>query len=252
MRAEGPEGEHISGAEGLYKKAEVQAAMAGYSTRALSHPKGPPSRIILTTEQLREQPLRVSSLPVRTLEADANADEIIRMALAHIGISPRAISTGLRLLRSANGLSGAALLNAVTGRRLDPRGGKGIRASRMGITANARKTLAGRLARHGIDSPTVQEALVLASKIASAPGLMAELCISDDPQYTTGYIASIKHGYVRIPEIKVSNAPGGRIFFITPDCEIDSIIYYLQKTPVLVSRIAPVNGISTLSALSSR
>ena len=48
----------------------------------------------------------------------------------------------------------------------------------------------------------VKEALMLASKAASWPDVIAEVCISDDPDYTTGYIASKELGYLRIPNIK--------------------------------------------------
>ena len=36
------------------------------------------------------------------------------------------------------------------------------------------------------------EALVLATKVANAPGIVGELCISDDPNYTIGYVATKK------------------------------------------------------------
>ena len=42
-----------------------------------------------------------------------------------------------------------------------------------------------------INTTTVKEALILASKLHHAH-IIAEVCISDDPDYTTGYFASEK------------------------------------------------------------
>ena len=36
----------------------------------------------------------------------------------------------------------------------------------------------------------VQEALVLASKVLSAPNVVGELCWSDDPNYIIGYVSA--------------------------------------------------------------
>jgi 6-carboxyhexanoate--CoA ligase len=77
--------------------------------------------------------------------------------------------------------------------------------------------------------------------------VLGELCISDDPNYTTGYVATRKHGYVRLPRIKKRGIPyGGRAFFITGG-EIKELIRYLQKTPVMVNRIKPCRGVLTLN-----
>ena len=47
----------------------------------------------------------------------------------------------------------------------------------------------------------MREALVLASKVQSAEGIVGELCWSDDPDYTVGYVAC--NGiYHRIPNMK--------------------------------------------------
>jgi 6-carboxyhexanoate--CoA ligase len=74
--------------------------------------------------------------------------------------------------------------------------------------------------------------------------VIAELCISDDPHYTTGYIASNQFGYVRIPCIKQSGRKiGGRVFFIQEGSDIDKMIWYLERTPVIIDRIGTYKGI---------
>ena len=82
----------------------------------------------------------------------------------------------------------------------------------------------------------MREALVLASKVQSGEGIVGELCWSDDPDYTVGYVAC-NGTYHRIPNMKeLGSAIGGRVFFVRSDIDRDSVIEYLEKTPVLVQR----------------
>ena len=132
-------------------------------------------------------------------------------------------------------MSGAALILSESGRRADPDKVRGIRVSRLGITEGAERGLARKLARKGINTAIVKEAIILASKVASCRGVIAELCVSDDPDYTTGYVASRIYGYVRIPHIKPKGSlSGGRVFFVDEMADAKSIIEYLEKRPVLV------------------
>ena len=80
------------------------------------------------------------------------------------------------------------------------------------------------------------EALVLATKVVSHPNILAELCISDDPEYVTGYIASREFGYVRVTRLKEPGSPmGGRIFLFRGDeKDREDCIRYLQQQKVLV------------------
>ena len=97
------------------------------------------------------------------------------------------------------------------------------------------RILNGRLQQLGLTDSHVREALVLAAKVAAAPEVVAELCWSDDPEYTAGYVAS-KAGYFRFPRLKEYGDPvGGRIFFVRPDCDLPLLIDYLERQPVLVS-----------------
>ena len=66
--------------------------------------------------------------------------------------------------------------------------------------------------------------------------MVAEICISDDPNYVTGYVASQKMGYVRIMKMKEMNDEnGGRIFlFDSRKASAEECIQYLQEKKVLV------------------
>lgn len=238
MRAMGQRGEHISGAEGIYDTfTSANRAVSQYTARAMSHSRGEPAEVIVTVERLRRKPRLVEPLQVSTMDctSTAQAGAVIRECLVNEGISPRAISAGLRVIRSSDVMRGASVIDASTGQRLEPDRRRGVRATLMGIDSRYRPKLARRLGRMGINTPAVMEALTLASKVASAPGVVAELCASDDPDYTTGYVASRAMGYVRITNIKPAGSmSGGRVFFVKPGADITRLIRYLEVMPVLM------------------
>ena len=112
-----------------------------------------------------------------------------------------------------------------TGERLDT-GDRGVRVSHMDSFDS-----------HALgDNEHMREALVLASKVQSADGIVGELCWSDDPDYTVGYVAC-NGVYHRIPNMKeLGSVIGGRVFFVRSDIDCESVVEYLEKAPVLVRR----------------
>ena len=82
---------------------------------------------------------------------------------------------------------------------------------------------------------------MLATKVVNAPGVLAELCMSDDPDYLVGYLASKKHGYVRLTPMKNTGDPhGGRVFiFDSRLAQTQDTIAYLEKQKVLVRGLPP-------------
>lgn len=236
---------HISGAEGLYPVSDIRRILWRYIERALHHSKGKPDQIILTVEEVRRKPLKISTLPLRTVSSRSPSEgrQVSRNLLQALGISPKALNDAFSVLQKGN-MRGAALISAEKGRRLEHDLARGVRVSRLGISKPAFKALSLKLSRLGINTDTVKEALVLASKVASCSGVIAEFCISDDPHYTTGYVASNQFGYVRIPYIKQSGRKiGGRVFFVQGGSNIDKMIQYLERTPVLIDHIGACKGI---------
>ncbi len=227
---------HVSGAEGLFSVDEIQKAVKSYISRAMGHPKGRPEKITITIEKIKERPLSVPILPVRTLDcgSPSEAREIIKSILSKHEIKEKIIEKTLNLLYSGMNMRGAILMDHLTGKRLEPDKERGIRASRLGIEKESLRRLQRYLERMGINTLTVREALILASKVAHCPDIIAEVCISDDPDYTTGYVASREIGYQRIPSIKnKGDRAGGRVFFVRHGSDLDGIIYYLEKRPVM-------------------
>lgn len=228
---------HISGAEGLYEEQDISRVVSQYARRALSHPRGRPDKIVLTVEEIRERPLRAPLLPVSTAgcASPEEARPFLERTLLSLGVSKRAVTAALKTLSSRKTLRGAALIRLRSGAHAEPDRQRGVRVSRLGIERESLGTLGRRLAKERINTATVREALALASKVAAHPAVVAEVCISDDPDYTTGYLASRRSGYVRIPHIKeAGDMRGGRVFFIDDEAEADDLNAYLERRAVLL------------------
>jgi len=244
------EGLHISGAEGIYQKDDITQIVQKYTERALLHERGRPDEIRLIIEELREIPQRISSLPLCTLNTKTPqmAKKASIKILSSLGITERAVEEAFKSISIGITMRGAMLMD-IEGVRLEPDLLRGVRVTRMGITEKANSVLFRRLRSLGINNDTVKEALILASKANQHPMLLGELCISDDPGYTTGYVASRTYGYIRLPHIKKRGAPyGGRAFFVTGG-EIKGLIEYLERTPVIINRINPCKGIIPLEEI---
>ncbi|MFZ6016864.1 MAG: 6-carboxyhexanoate--CoA ligase [Nitrospirota bacterium] len=245
---------HISGAEGIYETSEIQKVIKKYTLRALDHPKGRPDRVVITIEDIMEKPEIVPSLPVTTIKCsstDEAKDAVIKI-LRSLKVSERAIDVAFELIRKDR-MRGAAIITSEKGNRLEPDRERGVRASRLGINKTVLRILSSKLSRLGINTETVKEALILASKVASCEHVIAELCVSDDPDYTTGYVASKKFGYLRIPGIKHKGSKsGGRAFFVKEGINVKDIIDYLERMPVIIGKVASCKGIISLNEILNR
>lgn len=239
---------HISGAEGLCPASDIPTVVWHYIERAFCHPKGKPEKVVITAELMQQCPRIIKALPVRTVDSHTPDESkiIVQDILLSLGISDKAIQAGFAVVRKG-GMRGATIINAREGTRLEPDRQRGVRVSRLGITPAASKRLSACLTRHGVNTETVKEALIIASKVVSHTDVIAELCVSDDPDYTTGYVASEKFGYVRIPHIKPKKSEtGGRAFFVCQGTDIADLINYLESSPVLIGKAALCKGLLSL------
>lgn len=242
MRAS-KDGKHISGAERIIEDHGIPAAAQSLIDRALSHEKGRPDFINISFEALEKPIKHTTSLPL-VLTHIGNAGEgkaLARRLLLTIGIPFLCVEKAFSLLEkgAAGGESmrGAMIMN-MRGERIDPDKYRGIRASRMDITEEASRELACAIEREGLSRyfMHISEALVLATKVSLVEGTIAELCWSDDPSYTAGYVASRKLGYVRIPHLKPEgNCNGGRVFFVD-GIDMNNYIHEMEKAPILVNK----------------
>jgi len=229
-------GRHISGAERIVTFDMVKKTTDDMLERAFSHSRGQADFINIVVEKIENaqvQEVPLLSIHSKVGDSVAISHQTAQDALVKAGVTLEAAQAGMKALLSlTDSMGGAMLLCAITGRRLDNTKTRGVRVSRMDIAQE--DTFIAMLTDRGMNNTHVREALVLASKVASTPGMVAELCWSDDPEYTTGYVASAA-GYMRIPNCKpFGSSLGGRVFFVKSDIELDSTIEYLQHQPVSV------------------
>jgi 6-carboxyhexanoate--CoA ligase len=131
------------------------------------------------------------------------------------------------------------IMDAASGERLEPDHERGIRVSRFDWSDTASGEIDRSLARIGLTHFRTKEALALATKVAYTLGIIAELCWSDDQDYTAGYAASLSTGYVRFMHMKeMGIGRGGRVFFVRRDgFDIDSMLNFLQYEPVIITSV---------------
>lgn len=241
-RTKGNKREHISGAEKILPQSDLCDHAQALIARALSHAKGQPDFINIKIEAASPKEITyIDALPVSTRnvsDAFAGRKAIISL-LEKIGVTNA--NAIMEKFKETYSMRGAMLLDADTLERLEPDKARGIRVTYMGA----------HLKEHCPVSDTknhFQEALVLASKVIHAPGIVAEVCMSDDPDYVTGYVAAASLGYVRITKLKQMGCPdGGRIFlFRGTDKERQECIDYLEKRRVLVRGIPNTPCLSTI------
>ena len=275
-------GHHISGAERLVTKEELEQISSELVHRALTHSKGCADFIRITIDAIPDEAIhRIPCLTIADEQTDGHAGEVPttnheaaaqptdgktavpttnheadapttnheattpplplsshRQAEAllttHTAITPVAFRRAVsQLLSLPESMRGAMLVDMRTGQRLDPWGQRGVRVSRMSFADETAAITA--LNAAGYSGVHLEEALVLASKVLSAPGVVGELCISDDPDYTTGYV-SYGNTYHRLHHMKPVGSPlGGRLFFVDATADIAAIKKYLETTVTLVN-----------------
>jgi len=248
MRAEKDE-KHISGAETLVEKNIISATIMEFAARALSHETGEPDFINISVESLKTPVKKLASLPLilTHVENETEGKTLARKLLLELGIPELCIEKSISLLEKgpANGenMRGAIIMD-LNGNRLEPDNVRGIRASHIGITQEASTELQTAISDMGLSAfyTYISDALVLATKVASVKGTLGELCWSDDPSYTAGYVASEKMGYFRIPHLKQKGDHyGGRVFFVG-NIDVGNYINEMERAPVLVNRFGGIGS----------
>lgn len=226
-------GSHISGAERLVSESDLYRISEEFLQRALHHSKGKPDFINLQIDEIPDDSVvKVPALTICTTKSSSIEEshkEASRL-LANAHIASRAIERAFNQLQENTcSVSGAWLVNASTG-DIYP---ETVRVSRM--DAEVESDIHHHLERYGCSSVHSREALILASKVLASTYVLGELCWSDDPDYTTGYV-SYGHTYHRLSPMKpFGSAMGGRVFFVDPHTNFKELIQYLSSTPTWVS-----------------
>jgi 6-carboxyhexanoate--CoA ligase len=250
-------GRHLSGAERLVPAEMISGTVQELVERARG--KGiDPDQVVITIDSLQGALVRnIHALDLTAVAAHdlAECRSAGKQVLQAAGVSLVAVDNAFMHLDqgpapSGNSMRGAMLMDAVTGERLEPDRERGVRVSRFDWSSEAYAAIDRELSRIGLTHFRTREALSLASKVAHAPGVIAELCWSDDPDYSAGYASSLSGGYFRFPIMKEKGrATGGRAFFVKREgFDLNALLLYLQEIPVLITRTGSCRLITDLSA----
>ena len=234
-------GKHLSGAERILQENEVEQELINVYRRAITHERGKPDFINFKIEEIDESDiiykkrLKINQHHVNSKEEGLSlAKELLKENEVSEVSAEKAIQA---LLNLEDSMHGAMLFDKDSGERIDDKGMKGVRVT--GIASADITKYKESLKNDGREGLHLEEALILASKIASCKGIVAELCWSDDPSYVIGYVGT-KDNYERIPILKDEGNPvGGRVFFVdknqlNDDYTLDDLIAYLEKQVVLI------------------
>lgn len=248
---------HLSGAERLVPGDRIDLTVSELVRRARSKQVAP-DQIVVTIDALGAIPVHaIPSLDLFSLtERDAAACRHAAVrALAASGVSLTAVETAFRILDQGaapggGSMRGAMIMDAASGERLEPDRSRGLRVTRFDWNDEASAQIDRELSRLGLTHFRTKEALALASKVCGAPGVVAELCWSDDADYTAGYVASRTQGYIRFPVMKqMGVASGGRVFFVIhAGLDMNTLVSYLQDEPVLITSIGKCQAADVLSS----
>ncbi|MCQ2080898.1 MAG: 8-amino-7-oxononanoate synthase [Lachnospiraceae bacterium] len=227
---------HISGAEKIVDKDDIAACVGALVSRGLNHEKGNADFLNIKLEHVKEEIMYLDALPVTTIDVETWQDghkEILKF-LNEMNL--RNASKILEFIDETYSMRGAMLLDVNILERLEEDQSRGIRATYMDAARDNNEVLS-------VEKNHYMEAIVLATKVSYCPGMVGEICISDDPGYVTGYVASKECGYRRITKMKESGSEnGGRIFlFDSTKASISEAIDYLQNKKVLVRNVKPLN-----------
>ena len=239
---------HISGAERIVPEERLDDVVVSLLHRARSHSRGEPDFISVKVEKLRESPVYLKALPVFEVVSEGSSVSVLEKLFSISAVPPEmGLSFYNILLRGASPsgkvMRGAMVVEVSSGTRLEPDKERGVRVSYIDITDEAVEEL--RKISGEKYTENFKEALILSTKVLNHPFVLAELCVSDDPDYTTGYLSIKGKGYFRIFGIKTGGLPfGGRAFFVKKGTDIEELTKYLEKKPVIVSSVSDYSVVS--------
>ncbi len=226
---------HISGSETIVEAEKLEEVILQLFKKSFYHERGKPDFLNIKVELLKETPVFIRALDVYEVLGKYSASELISKLLSFVGVdeelSKRLYSLLLEGPSPSKDVMRGAIVMDFNGVRYEPDSFRGVRVKNVSVTEEAlgefKKLMSLSFTQNFAD------AIALASKVIFC-GAAAELCISDDPSYTTGYLSIGGFGYIRIKNIKPPGlAKGGRIFFFREKPN-ESVLKCLESKPVIV------------------
>lgn len=209
---------HISGAETICEFENLEKTIKKYFNKGFYHENGSIDFLNLKIEKITKP---IQNLETLTIIQNQNAS--MEDLANNSGVSDKALKNGFKYIENDISYTGAIVLSAKTGERLDSTENRGIRVTNFAFKD-----------RNKINdiSERVKDALSIATCINSFNNVKGELCVSDDLNYTTGYYASPTLGYNRVFNIKKKNTrQGGRIIFVDEKIDLNNYIVFLEEIP---------------------
>ena len=125
MRAS-QDNEHISGAETICEEHDIETAIQHFFRKGFNHQNGKSDFLNLKIEQVKEPLIQLSALQI----IDEQHVDLMKLC-AENGITKQALERGLDYIHDDTRYTGALILSAQTGERLDQSGKRGVRATRF-------------------------------------------------------------------------------------------------------------------------
>lgn len=228
-------GRHISGAERIIKEKELEQIAANMIKRALTHSRGEPDFISLKVDKIEQEAVHIIS-PITIQKIDNKGQDetkaVLKKLLAPLPLKEEVLFFLYDWMIEDDQTRGAIIVDIHSGKRIDNQGLRGVRVSHFDWDKSFQEKWIQN--KKDFHNERRLEAVALASKVAKA-GTICELCCSDDPEYTTGYV-TFQHTYVQIPNMKKKDVPrGGRVFLVDASTiDLDAYMNFLEKTPVLI------------------
>ena len=230
-------GKHISGAECIAQEDSIKNEVKNLIDRALTHSRGKSDFINISIQKIDNSNIKyISPLKISNLNEDEH--KYINSLLKRLGFSEKKIKKSLETLFNLKNLKGALIISFDD---LFEFRENIVRCSNMDYDNSIKDNLNEFLHENNFKGKYLKDALCLSSKICNHENVLCEFCISDDKNYTTGYIASKKYGYVRIKGFKPQNHEyGGRIIFIKNKDYLNETLNYLKESIVLINSIPQI------------
>ncbi|MGL4450803.1 MAG: 6-carboxyhexanoate--CoA ligase [Sarcina sp.] len=233
---------HISGAENIVTKDKLEGVVNTLIQRSLEHSKGSADFINIKIEKVENEnveylePLEVTTINVSNKEEGFNG---VKKILRDIGLHSDKVEKAVEILHNIKDMRGAVLLDINSMKRLEEDKSRGVRVTYMDLENRSTEglTKTQKYNTHFI------EALVLATKVMRCPEIIGEICYSDDPDYTAGYVATKEFGYTRFDHLKEKGSlNGGRVFlYDSSKGNLEDCINYLEKQRVIVRDNIKIN-----------
>jgi len=227
---------HISGGERIVPYDKIEEVSSQLLKRVN---RNNPDFISIKIEKIKEKPIILkNALQIKELEfgdyisANKFAIDTLHKSTGIDRSKIKQLIEKIHLGASPNGtnMRGAMIVNQ-NGERIELDKFRGVRTTYVDFIDRERALK--NLLKKGFTTRTL-DAILIATKNLFYEDFLAEYCISDEPDYTTGYIA-VGNTYYRLKPLKnLGNNKGGRIYFVKNSINLQHFYNYLEKTPILI------------------